>query len=104
MIPCCGGKSTLPHSLTCALINFFVLACQTGWRGIPRSGKLELYEYDDASRKFKNIIYACCIKDFTFKQKYEKTNNGPNQHTNTSGSGMHRLLAIPNKPTAWPGD
>ena len=56
------------HSLIYALIDFTVLACQTKWRGIewlqpvnPRiSVKLEFYEYDNATRKFENIIYACC--------------------------------------------
>ena len=65
------------HSLTCALIDFAVLACQTGWRGIEwlqpvnrrRSDKLEFYEYDNATSKFENIIFACCIEDFTFKYK-----------------------------------
>ena len=69
------GKN--PHCLTCALINFAVLAVQTAWRGVewvqpknPRIKgqlKLEFYEYDNATSKFENIIYACCVEDFTFK-------------------------------------
>ena len=71
------GKN--PHCLTCALIDFAVLAVQTAWRGIewvqpknPRikgKVKLEFYEYDNATSKFDNTIYACCVEDFTLKRK-----------------------------------
>ena len=33
-----------------------------------KNGKLEFYEYDNATSKFEDIIYACCIEDFTFKR------------------------------------
>ena len=56
------GKN--PHCLTCALIDFAVLAVQTAWRGVewvqpknPRikgKVKLEFYEYDNATSKFDN--------------------------------------------------
>ena len=72
-----GKKS---HSLICALINFAVCVCQTGWRGIEwlqpvnprRSGILRFYEYNNTTSKFENIIYACCIEDFNFKHKCGK--------------------------------
>ena len=74
-----------PHSLTSTLINFAVCACQTGWRGIEwlqpvnpqQSGELKLYEYDAASSKFDNIIYACYREDFRFKNKYGKQIKDP---------------------------
>ena len=77
------GKN--PHSLTCALINFSVLACQTNWIGIEwlqlvnphRSNKLPFFEYDNTTSKFANIIYTCCAKDFTFKRQCWKIIKDP---------------------------
>ena len=73
------------HSFTCAIIDFTVLACQTGWRGIEwlqpvnphRSSELSFFEYDNATSKFSNIIYACCVDDSTLKRQCGKIIKDP---------------------------
>ena len=85
MINYLRSKISHPHSLTSALCDFGVCACQTGWRGIEwlqpvnprRSGELKFYEYDAASSKFTNLIYACCREDFRFKDKNGKRIKDP---------------------------
>ena len=85
MIDYLRSTTSNPYSLTNALIDFSVCACQTGWRGIKwlqpvnlqRSGELKFYKYDAASSKFENMIYACCREDFRFKHQCGKRIKDP---------------------------